>query len=260
MKYLLKKISKYVYPQYFNHCKSILDKETQKKISCVQNTILQNIPDSYYTVYSKSETSYWAHIPGWILQKTPNNRNINVLDVGSAYGTLSVFTKKYFPMSNVYAVDFMDCFCPKNLFNKLKINFALNNFETDQIPWNIKFDVIIFTEILEHFNFHPVDALKKISLLLKDSGILYLTTPDAKEWGKTTKYYKELSNIPTVHNALNKVNNQKNKLDIVDAHIWHYSVEELLHVLYESKLIPIEFQYSPGYNARHFNLAIKKKI
>jgi predicted SAM-dependent methyltransferase len=46
------------------------------------------------------------------------------------------------------------------------------------------------TEVLEHLNFHPVPTLKKVYNLLSENGALYLSTPDAYEWGKVNKYYQ----------------------------------------------------------------------
>jgi SAM-dependent methyltransferase len=40
-----------------------------------------------------------------------------------------------------------------------------------------KFDIVTMTEVLEHFRYQPVDALRKIRGVLKDDGVFLLTTP-----------------------------------------------------------------------------------
>ena len=80
-----------------------------------------------------------------------------------------------------------------------------------------EFDIIIFTEVMEHLNFNPKPTLKKIHDLLKMNGRLYLSTPDASDWGRITKYYKSIEEMP----------NPKNVEKIIDDHIYQYKKEEL---------------------------------
>ena len=40
-----------------------------------------------------------------------------------------------------------------------------------------QFDLVIFTEVIEHIN-NPIDVIKNISNLLKSGGVLYVTTPN----------------------------------------------------------------------------------
>jgi 2-polyprenyl-6-hydroxyphenyl methylase/3-demethylubiquinone-9 3-methyltransferase len=42
-----------------------------------------------------------------------------------------------------------------------------------------EYDVILFTEIFEHITFNPIDFWKHIHRLLKDRGIIYITTPNS---------------------------------------------------------------------------------
>jgi hypothetical protein len=49
-----------------------------------------------------------------------------------------------------------------------------------------KFYVIIFTEVLEHFNFHPLKIQERLISSLNSGGTLILTTPDVgtDAWGR----------------------------------------------------------------------------
>ena len=108
---------------------------------------------------------------------------------------------------------------------------------------------IILTEILEHFNYNPVPTLKKIRNLLTENGRLYLSTPDASQWGRVTKYYSTISDMPAPRRGL----------PLFDAHIYQYKKQELLNILISAGFVIQRFGYSPGYLAgRHFNLTLNR--
>lgn len=209
-------------------------------------------PGSYYmTGYHNEEIAYWLNIPQWILEIKEAGDSVNrCLDIGSAYGTLALFCKDVFGCE-MYVTDHTDAFANSALLKKEDINFALSNFEIDEFPWDndLKFDIIILTEVLEHFNTHSTNALKRIYSLLADNGRLFLSTPDSAAWGTTTKYYPNLDLIPK---SLD--DNHKH----IDDHVWQYSKEELLRVLDMAGFYVERFDYSPGTVARHFNVCLRK--
>ncbi len=210
-----------------------------------QKTILQHEPHPYYEErYMLEESAYWSHIPQWIAEQ-PRTDNMKCLDIGCAYGTLAIYTH-YATRAEIYCTDCTDRYISKELIHAYGLKFATNNIELDEFPWDIQFDIIIFTEVLEHLNFHPDRTLHKIRSLLKPDGYLYLTTPDASQWGRT-KYYKKLSDLP-----------QPNKdHDIIDDHIYVYDEKELDDVLYHAGLHTLKSDYAPGScGKRHFNRAL----
>jgi 2-polyprenyl-3-methyl-5-hydroxy-6-metoxy-1,4-benzoquinol methylase len=97
------------------------------------------------------------------------------------------------------------------------LSFARGNIELAPIPWAGKFDVVILTEVLEHFNFQPLPTLQKIHGALADGGVLFLSTPDERDWGRLHAYYRRLSDLP-MPDASHTVR---------DAHIWIYSKSEV---------------------------------
>jgi len=202
----------------------------------------------YIEAYRAQENQYWKNIPKWIYEDNIN-KNINrILDVGGAYGTLALFGKNIFDCE-IYMTDFLDVYVSQSFLKKRNINFQVNNIELDSFPWDLDFDIIIFTEILEHLNFHPVPTLKKLHSLLSDDGHLYLSTPDATEWGRITKFYSSIADMPPP---------QKGQ-PIVDEHVFQYYKDELFKVLNDAGFKIEKFDYSPGVAARHFNLALVKK-
>lgn len=55
-----------------------------------------------------------------------------------------------------------------------------------------EYDVVLFTEILEHITFNPIDFWKHIHRLLKDKGIIYITTPNSLTIYNIVKTLKNL--------------------------------------------------------------------
>lgn len=52
------------------------------------------------------------------------------------------------------------------------------NVESADLPFDEKFDVILFCEVLEHLTCDPIQALLRLKQSLKDDGLLILTTPN----------------------------------------------------------------------------------
>jgi SAM-dependent methyltransferase len=171
----------------------------------------------------------------------------NCVDFGCGFGTLALYCKRLLNCS-VYCVDFEEILSPL-LVKKYGIKFTIGNFEIEPFPWDLNFDIVVFTEILEHLNFHPVPTLRRLSNILSKNGKLYLSTPDAAEWGKTTKYYTGVDKMPYP-----KIGSQ-----IVDDHVYVYNKDELLSILDAAGLKVLRFGYSPGVLGRHFNLTLAKR-
>ena len=233
-----------------------------RRLSQIQQKLLElcKTDHSYYKVYHKHEYAYFAKILDWLdkyqLTDVSTNQPLRVLDIGCAYGTLLAYIHKYQPDAELCGTDFVDYYFPKELSNEQNIHHAISNIETEELPFNTHvFDVIILTEVLEHFNYHPADTLRKIYNLLDQNGVLYLSTPDSESgWGKTTKYYNSLQEIPSAQECI-----KNNKLTSIDDHVWQYNLNELLDVLTQAgfKVQHLEYTYSARH-LRHFNLALRK--
>jgi predicted SAM-dependent methyltransferase len=126
------------------------------------------------------------------------------------------------------------------------LEFQRGNAELDPVPWTGRFDVILMTEVLEHFNFQPVPTLRKIRDALAPGGVFFLSTPDSKEWGVDVKYYKHLSDLPV----------PTRDKPIVDDHVWQYSLDELRGVLQQAGFSIKRLEYSGS--PRHFNVMLMR--
>lgn len=210
--------------------------------------------NGYYPVYSKYEFGYFTKIYDWLsVNQISKGGKVKILDVGCAYGTLLFNLRDNMPDASLYCLDFMDGYFPHEVGNNKNVAFAKANAELEALPYNEKFDVIILTEVLEHFNYNSISTLKKLKGALKEDGVLYLSTPDSSSgWGVTKKYYSSFADVPTVEDCLDH-----NKCTNIDDHVWQYNLEELMHVINASgfKVKDLEYTFS-GKEMRHFNLKL----
>jgi len=216
--------------------------EVQQEIECL------SCNPYYKTAYRSSELFYWTHIPKWMFEEKKKGTQFNtILDIGCAYGTLALYAKKLFNVQQLYAIDFMK-YISDELVDMYQFNYLINNFERDQFPWNIKYDLIIFTEVFEHLNFNGLFTLKKIHSLLSDKGSVYLSTPDALYWGRVTKYYVDYNDIPyPIPNA-----------PVIDDHVYQYNLYEIFDLITKAGFKIDILDYAPGWAARHFNIKLVK--
>jgi 2-polyprenyl-3-methyl-5-hydroxy-6-metoxy-1,4-benzoquinol methylase len=145
-RYQIKKMRNYPIPyvhlneQWF---KDIVD--CQREIRCLSHADYYGKP--------RHERSWWLHIPKGIREDWLSRPVENCNDIGCGYSTLALYCRRLLNCS-VYCIDFREILSPL-LAKKYGIKFSLCNAEIEPIPWNLNFDIIVFTEILEHLNFHP---------------------------------------------------------------------------------------------------------
>lgn len=220
------------------------------QLADVQNLIMDcykndGITQSYYeTTYSKQEIYYWQPVLRWIMDIPSLN---SVIDIGAAYGTLLVFSALNKDVKTLHAVDPVG-YMSKSLIEKFGIVLHKIDFEREPFEYDGKFDLVIFTEVIEHLNFQPDTTLQKIKQLMHPESHLIISTPDAAEWGRTTRYYARQENIP-------QYNGQTTPW--VDDHIWQYTQEELVAIFARNGLKIEKFGYAPGVSKRHLCYLLK---
>lgn len=73
--------------------------------------------------------------------------------------------------------------CDKYNFTNLPLDL-----ETNILPFSDdSFDVIVFSEVLEHLNFHPGQVFSEIARVLKKNGVLIVTTPNLSRLNNIVK-------------------------------------------------------------------------
>ena len=100
-----------------------------------------------------------------------------ILDIGCGSGYLSEQIKK--KGNTVYGIDYT-----KEAVEVAvrRIDYAaLCDIEKEDIPWNKKFDVILFADILEHL-YNPKNVIERSTKFLKKDGVLIISLPNIANW------------------------------------------------------------------------------
>ncbi len=100
---------------------------------------------------------------------------INVLEIGCDCAGTLLLTKSIFPKASLYGTDI--CEASLNIA-KHAVNACYNNIEDMNIPFtDVKFDYIIFGDVLEHLR-EPLSVVKYCRELLKDGGYILASIPN----------------------------------------------------------------------------------
>lgn len=213
----------------------------------IENDLIEEFgTDNNYTkAYRAQEIFYWYPALRWI-DGLSSLRSI--ADIGTAYGTLLVYAAKKHHVTDLLAVDPCN-YMAKSTIERFAITKINADIERENINFRKRYDLIIFTEVLEHLNFYPASTLKKLHALMSDDGFLILTTPDAEEWGEVLDFYPNLQSIP-VFSGQNSA--------WFDGHIWQYTHKEAVEVIEAAGLQIVDWAYSKGVAARHLCYLLKR--
>jgi SAM-dependent methyltransferase len=99
-----------------------------------------------------------------------------LLDIGCGVGFMSsIMSQLGFEVHCIDASQDID----GEVIRKFNLHFSLCNIESSPIPYSDNsFDIVVLTEVLEHFNYNPLVPLEEIKRILKPEGLLFLTTPN----------------------------------------------------------------------------------
>lgn len=202
---------------------------------------------------------WWWYIPQRIFQ-IASKQKMRVLDIGIGHGTLFLFCKDVVE-GEMYGltIDYHHGYLSPKAIEVLRepskkgtAKVIFSNIELDEYPeWKGYFDIIIMTEVLEHFNGNPISTLRKVNELLKPSGHFFLSTPNAKYCGKEGTYssWKEMPN--------------PSKLIAPDdqGHTYIYDSKELEEIVLSTGFKILEMVNAPGYGLgrRHHVLELTKE-
>jgi SAM-dependent methyltransferase len=138
--------------------------------------------------HEHTERQVNGHLERWLhtLRLIPfSKEKLTLLDVGAAPGTLSIITKSIFRYE-VSGVDSSKLIGEAGYdFNEYVSYMKTNgitvadcNIDFEAFPFeNETFDVVLFTEVIEHLHY-PLHALKEIYRVLKTEGTFILSTPN----------------------------------------------------------------------------------
>lgn len=113
-----------------------------------------------------------------ILKRLSGKGPLTILDIGVGYGFLAAAMKK--AGHRVFALDFFYGEMAEEVCRQFAIPLLMLNMEVHELPFQDEsFDVVVLGEVIEHFTSDPVGSLEKARRVLKEDGMLIVTTPNS---------------------------------------------------------------------------------
>lgn len=207
--------------------------------------------------------SHWAY--SWERELIESKQYKEILEGGPGYGLMSLVFLKLFPQIHI---DWMilgdkgDALGGANLrftksLQKIESMFA-DRLETiyaeieRDFCLDKKYDLIVLTEVFEHFVLNPVNTMKKIMKLLKEDGRIILTTPN---WGHL-HIYRSWEDMPNSEDV-SKQEYQELLESVRYGHTYQYTKEELI-TIFERAGLKIE-RYDLSDSNGHNIVLVKNK-
>jgi 2-polyprenyl-3-methyl-5-hydroxy-6-metoxy-1,4-benzoquinol methylase len=150
------------------------------------------------------------------------NKKLRILDVGPT--PFTIFLKQKHPEYEFYAIDRTDHLGER--FKAKKINLKTCNLDEGKIPYEGNFfDVIIFTEVLEHV-FHPHSKIMlEVKRVLRNNGKLIFSVPNIARLANRVR-------LMLGHSILSDADEQLNNSWIHGhGHLHEYTKKEAIELL-----------------------------
>ncbi len=126
---------------------------------------------------------------------------IRILDIGPT--PFTIFIKKNFPEYEIWALDRTNLM--ENRFKEAGIQLKVCDLDNANIPFEDEyFNVVIFTEVLEHIFAPPSSILKEVKRIMRPSGKLILSVPNIVNLSRRIRFLFGVTPLPNADHQLNK--------------------------------------------------------
>ena len=162
-------------------------------MSAVKNDVYSSNNKMDIDYYNYSEERYEL-MGNSIMKLAP--KGAKILNIGSHYLHSSMILAKLdyevtgVDVSVFWDIDFVQKRKEEYSIGCLKED-NLETFESAKLIEN-EYDVVIFTEILEHITFNPISFWSRIYSMTKSGGVIYLTTPNSLALPNVLRSLKDL--------------------------------------------------------------------
>ena len=157
--------------------------------------------------------NWWNRIFEWVYQEFKEKKEFLMLDIGPGHGFFSRLVSSLVDVR----IDWVNI--GEFIFNHDIIdNFYVLDIETEEIPTDKKYDVIIMTEVIEHFKFNPVPTMVKIKGSLREKGLFFLSCPPFRN----LFIYRAWKDMPLPGKEIPKISYHD--------HIYQYSLDDLKNI------------------------------
>ncbi len=130
--------------------------------------------------YSEKGDDYFAGSHDYFVSELPDNPNASVLEIGCAAGYTGELALARGKCGRYVAVE-MDESAAEQARTRLT-EVIVGDIESINLPWpNNSFDVLIMSEVLEHFA-DPWHVLRRLRPLLKPGALLFCSSPNVSHY------------------------------------------------------------------------------
>jgi len=137
---------------------------------------LELIPEKYREWCQQYHVAHHKRYPILLSFLEPSDKTGKIADIGCFPGQVTVFLKVL--GYDVVGFD-LDPERMKDVWTKHNIQVRKADVERDPLPAkDNSFDVVLFTEILEHLRLNPFFALREAKRILKPGGRIIISTPN----------------------------------------------------------------------------------
>ncbi len=160
---------------------------------------------------------------GKVLDAIPKStRPIKVLDVGPTPFTFFIATT--FPQYEISALDRTNVL--ETPCNEMNISLKTCNLNEEGWPFQDGyFDVVIFTEVLEHIFNRPTDVLNEVRRVMRQQGLLILSVPNFASLQNRIKLLFGVTPLPNLDDVIRK------QATYGHDHIHEYTMDEIVRLL-----------------------------
>ena len=138
--------------------------------------------NDYFWHYANG-IGWWNCIYSWVSEDIAQIEKTELLDIGPGIGIFSALVKGMREDIHIEWLN-LEPIAPIQS-SGIEDNVIVADIETDKLPVGHLYDIIVMTEVIEHFRFNPLPTLKKIGSHLKSGGVFYLSCP---HWKKSSPY------------------------------------------------------------------------
>lgn len=195
--------------------------------------------------------SHWAYL--WSKDLIEKKKYAEVLEIGPGYGLMSLVLLKLSQKVNItwfllgkkgMSLEESDSPFEAELRKVKKwaegrVQEQYGILEKDELSEK-KYDLIVLTEVFEHFVLNPVNTMKKLSDKLSDNGRIVLSTPD---WGHLP-IHQRWEDLPESEDI-----SEERYFELLQCeHIYQYSKEELIIIFSKAGLSVEKYSLSDSDN------------
>ncbi len=196
-----------------------------KTINNVLNQIELNLDHDNEKEYFQIHISRYQYILNQVKNLYPNPKGLKSLDIGCypphIFDSLNNMGFETYGISSLHE-------------KSQRPNVSALNIESDKLPFESNyFDLIIFTEVLEHLKTDPTDLFKEIKRVLKPNGAFIITTPNAV---RSQNIFRILTG-KNIYFSIDQLKNSDEKSGtIYHRHNREFTLNEILELLNQSGL------------------------